>query len=188
MLEEFSHFKGKYLTRSEKIQKKVTDLLLESKLSDSQRESSLIWELRHSAGVCQIGRILAQKRKLDIEIAEIISILHDVYSIVSGSYKMHAQRSSEIANNILKDSKEFKSEEIEIIVEAVAHHSEKDIYSDKPYVELIKDADVFDCSLYQRAYSGYKLYKSKEIFDETVKRVKKVRKELALPVKPILRQ
>lgn len=188
MMGEFSHFKGKSLTRSEKIQKKLHELLLKSNIPDSKRDSSLIWELRHSSGVCQIGRILAQRRKLNVEIAELISILHDIYTILTGSYERHAIRGSELARKILLDSKEFSDKEISIITEAIAHHSEKDIHTKDPYIELIKDADVFDCSLYQKSDSGYRLYKSETMYKETVKRAKKVRKELGLPDLPVLRQ
>ena len=89
MVKDFHHFKGKELSRSEKIQKKVVQLILN--MNDNESESSIIWELKHSAGCCQIGRILALKRGLDIELAEIISILHDIYAIINGKYKDHAK-------------------------------------------------------------------------------------------------
>lgn len=188
MPKDFSHFKGKDLTRSEKIQRKLTEIILQSKVADEDRESSLIWELRHSAGVCQIGRILAQKRELDIEMTEILCILHDIYAIITGKYKDHAMLGAKIARKMLKKSNDFTSSEIELITKAIAQHSDKHIYTTKPYVELIKDADVFDCSLYEKSKTWYKLHKPKEFFEETIKRIKKVRKELGLPKLPILRQ
>lgn len=155
-------------------------MLLESKISDEQRESSIIWELKHSSGCCQIGRVLAQKRNLDIEIAEIVCILHDIYVIVEGKYKEHAKRGAEIARKMLEESGDFTPEEIDLITEAIAHHSEKQIYTDKPYVELVKDADVFECSLYENAQGFYILHKPKDVYEEYVKRIKSVRKELGL--------
>lgn len=188
MIKDFHHFKGTELSRSEKIQRKVVELLLNSKIPDDKRESSIVWELKHSSGCCQIGRILAQKRNLDIEIAEIASILHDIYVIVEGNYEEHAKKGAGVARKVLEESGDFSQEEIEIITEAVAHHSEKQIYTDKPYVELVKDADVFDCSLYKNAKGFYILHKPKDVYEEYVKRIKKVRKELGLKEDNVFRE
>ena len=163
-------------------------MLLESKLPDEKRESSITWELKHSSGCLQIGRILAQKRNLDIEIAELACLLHDVYVIVEGKYEGHGKRGAEIARKMLEESGDFTSEEISIITEAIAHHSEKQIHTNKPYVELVKDADVFDCSLYENAKGGYSLHKSKEIYEEYSNRTKKVRRELGLNEEEVFRE
>ena len=188
MLKDYHHFKGNALTRSEKIQRKVTELILSSKIPDSRRENSRVWELKHHAGTVQIGRILALKRNLDVELAEIICVLHDIYAIVEGKYKNHAKLGAKIARKILIKSQDFKSSEINIICEAIASHSDKDIYTDKPYAELVKDADVFECSLYQGAEGFYRLHKPKSVFNEYVKRIKKVRQELGLPTNNIFRE
>jgi len=180
MIRDFHHFKGEGLSRSEKIQRKVVKALLENKITDEQRESSVVWELKHSAGCCQIGRILAQKRGLDVELAEIACILHDIYVIVEGKYEEHAKRGAEVARKMLEESGDFNSKEIGLIAEAVAHHSEKQVYSNDLYAELVKDADVFDCSLYENAKGFYLLHKPKDIYEEYVKRIKSVRKELGL--------
>lgn len=186
-IKDFHHFKGNGLSRSEKIQRRVSELLLESKISDEKRESSVVWELKHSAGCCQIGRILAQKRNFDVEIAEIVCILHDIYVIIEGKYDDHAKKGAEIAKKILEESGDFSQEEIILISEAVAHHSEKQIYTDKPYVELIKDVDVFDCSLYENAKGFYILHKPEDVYEEYVKRIKNVRKELGLNENEVFR-
>lgn len=188
MVKDFHHFKGNELTRSEKIQRKVVELLLNSKIPNGKRESSIVWELKHSSGCCQIGRILAQRRNLDIELAEIACLLHDIYVISEGKYESHAKRGAEIARKLLEDSKDFTAEEIALIVEAIAHHSEKQIYTDKPYVELVKDADVFDCSLYENSKGFYILHKPKELYEEYVKRIKGVRKELGLKEDDVFRE
>lgn len=180
MVKDFHHFKGNDLSRSEKIQRKVTEIILESNIPDEKRENSKVWELKHTAGCCVIGRILAQKRNLDIEIAEIVCVLHDIYAVIEGKYKDHAKKSAEIAKKILEDSGDFSPEEIELITEAIAHHSEKHIYTDKPFVELAKDVDVFDCSLYENSEAYYILHKPKHVYDQYVKRVKKIREELGL--------
>jgi len=179
-LKDFHHYKGSGLTRSEKVERKVVELLLSSKISDDQRDSSIVWEFKHSSGCCQIARILAQKRDLNIEISEVSAILHDIYVIVEGRYKDHAKLGSHIAKQILEEIGGFSDQEIQTITNAVGHHSEKEIYSDDPYVELIKDVDVFDCSLYKGAEGFYRIHKPEDIFKEYVNRIKAVRKELSL--------
>ncbi len=186
-LKDFHHYKGNEFTPSERVERKVVELLLESNLPDDERESSIVWELKHSSGCCQIGRILAQKRGLDITISEVASLIHDIYVIVEGKYKDHAKLGTPIAKNILEEVGGFSPEDIKTITEAVAHHSEKEIYSDNPYIELVKDVDVFDCSLYKGAEGFYKIHKPEPIFNEYVKRIKNVRREFGLSENDIFR-
>ena len=186
-LKDFHHYKGEELTRSEKVERKVAQLLLTSDLLDSERESSIIWELKHSSGCVQIARILAQKRNINVEISEVAALLHDIYVIVEGRYKDHGKLGAPIAKNILEEIGGFSEEQINTITDAVAQHSEKEIYSDNPYIELVKDVDVFDCSLYKGAEGFYKLHKSEELFNEYVKRIKNVRLELGLTTEGIFR-
>jgi len=188
VLKDFQYFKGNELSRSEKVQRRFLQILLESKLPDDRRESSVIWEIKHSSGCLQIGRIVAQKRNLNIELIEVICILHDIYVAVEGKYEDHANKSAEVAGSILEETKDFNPEEIKLITEAIACHSEKHIYTDKPYVELIKDIDVFDCSLYENAEGFYILHKPRDIYDEYVKRIKKVRKEIGLHEEEVFRK
>ncbi|MBI2334814.1 HD domain-containing protein [Candidatus Daviesbacteria bacterium] len=186
-LQDFHHYKGDDLTPSEKVERKVVELLLHSKLPDVDRESSIAWELKHSSGCCQIARILAQKRNLDADIAAVASVLHDIYVIVEGRYKDHAKLGAPIARKILQDLGGFSEEDINTISQAVAHHSEKEVYSDDPYIELVKDVDVFDCSLYKNAEGFYRIHKPENIFKEYVNRIKKVREELGLKPEEIFR-
>lgn len=181
MYKPHHHYKGENLSRSEKVERKVIELLLTSKLPDSKRESSIAWELKHSSGCLQIARILAEKRNLDIEIAEVAAVLHDIYVIIHGTYIDHAKLGSPIAEKLLKGIGGFSVVEIKKITEAIAHHSEKDIYTDDPYDELVKDADVFDCSLYKGAEGDYRISKPELVFTQYVERIKKIRRELGLP-------
>lgn len=186
-LKDFHHYKGNELSPSEKVERKVVELLLTSQLPDRERESSIVWELKHSSGCCQIARILAQKRNLDIEISEVASLLHDIYVIVEGKYKDHGKLGAPIAKKILDEIGGFSEEQITTITKAIEHHSEKEIYSDNPYIELVKDVDVLDCSLYKGAEGFYKHHKSEEVFNEYVNRIKKVRQELGLKPEEVFR-
>lgn len=186
-LKDFHHYKGDDLTRFEKVERKVMEMISSSEISDGQREDSKNFEFMHAAGCIQIARILAQKRKLDVDIAATAAILHDIYVIVSGKYKNHGLQGAVLAKDILDEIGGFSKKEIQTIINAVAHHSEKEIYSRDPYVELVKDADVFECSLYKNSEGFYRIHKPPHIYKEYVSRIKKVRKELGLPAKNVFR-
>lgn len=186
-LKTFHHFKGNNLSPSEKVQGKVIQLLLKSKVPDSKRDSSIVFELKHSSGVIEVARILAQKRKLDVTLAEVIAALHDIEVIIHGGYTDHAIKGGVIAKKILNNISGFSTDEINLICNAISHHSEKAVYSDDPYVELIKDADVFSCSYFENSEEAYRTGKSPEVFQHTVFRIQKVRAELGLPEEPVFR-
>lgn len=183
----YHHFKGIHLSPTEKVEKKVVELLLHSSVPDEKRDSSIVFELKHSSECVQVARILAQKRGLNIALAEAAAALHDIYVIVMGLYSNHATLGAPMAEKILKDTGGFTQSEIQTISNAVCHHSEKEIYTDKPYIELIKDADVFDCSFYKNSEAEYRSIKTPEVFVHYEKRVKNVRRELGLPEKPVFR-
>ncbi|HBQ50968.1 hypothetical protein A3B42_00555 [Candidatus Daviesbacteria bacterium RIFCSPLOWO2_01_FULL_38_10] len=187
-LKDFHHYKGDELTPFEKVERKVMEMVASSKIADSQREDSIIFELMHAAGCMQIGRLLAQKRNLNIDIASVACMLHDIFVIVSGTYQNHGPAGAPIARKIFEEIGSFSENEIETITQAVAHHSEKEIYSDNPYIELVKDVDVFDCSLYKNSEGFYRIHKSAEIVKEYENRIRKVRLELNLSPEPVFRK
>lgn len=176
----YHHFKSENLSRSEFVQREVVEIILNSNLTDEERESSKIWELKHSSGCVQVGRILAERRGLNKELAELICILHDIYVIVTGKYSDHAHLGAPIAEKILKETNKFTSKEIKIITEAVFHHSDKHIYSENPYVELAKDADTLDCFLYDNVEDYYIYNKPPQVAKEYFKRIIKLRKDLGM--------
>lgn len=186
-LKDFHHYKGNKLSAAEKVERKVLELILTSKVADKDREDSIIFEMMHASGCMQIARILAQKRNLDIETCEVAAILHDIYVIINGTYKNHGPEGAPIARQILEEIGGFSEEQINTITQAVVHHSEKEIYSDNPYIELVKDVDVFDCSLYKNAEGFYRLHKPSKIFEQYVNRMKKVREELGLNPEEVFR-
>jgi HD superfamily phosphodiesterase len=184
---DFHHYKGEDMTPPEKVERVFAQMLLDSNISDQDRESSVIFELKHSSGCCQIARILAQKRGLDMEIAETAALLHDIYVAVTGSYADHARKGAPLAEKLLHQVGGFSEEKIAAIVRSVKHHSEKEIHSTDPYIEIVKDVDVFDCSLYRGAENYYRLHKSPEIVEAYIARIKDVRRELGLPEEAVFR-
>jgi len=89
----FHHFIGRGLNRSEKVEAWIVNALRDSKVSNDNRESSVEWEFKHSSGVIQLARILAQKRGINEELAVIAAALHDVHVILNGNYNKHAEKS-----------------------------------------------------------------------------------------------
>lgn len=170
----YHHFTGSGMSRSEKIERLIVDRILNS-IPDEQREESKAWQLKHISSCIQITRILAAKRGLDRELATVIAALHDLAAVDAGTYSEHAHKSAELAKELLDD---FTEDEQKIILDAISNHSDKQIYSDNPYTELIKDADTFDCCLYDDTV--YEAEKPPEIAKEYMKRYKKVRDELGL--------
>lgn len=177
----YSHFKGDNVTRAERIERQVIDVILKSELPDEERAWSKAFELKHSSSVSKIGRILAQKRGLDEEIASIACVLHDIFVFQTGRCDNHGPEGALIADKMLRDACQFSDEEIAEITQAIKHHSEKDVYSEDPYVELVKDADVFDCSLFEGVHDAYVYEKSHEKCRSYFQRIHAVRKELGLP-------
>lgn len=177
----YHYFVHDGMTRSDEIQSWVINELLNSKLPQEKRESSVHWELKHSSSVIQFARLLAQKRNVNEELAEIAAGLHDVQVIVNGTYQDHAKLGAQIAKDLLENSGQFSSDEIKQIEEAIAEHSNKHVYSNNSLVELIKDADTLDCFFYgDKVYD----YKKEEQLVHYYKRIVLIRKELCLPEKP----
>lgn len=97
--------------------------------------------LEHLFSVATMAKYLAILNHLDIELAAIIGILHDLATYKLNSSFDHANRSSIIANDLLKQDNLFTESEIKIIVTAIKNHSNKERVDDK-YSELIKNADI----------------------------------------------
>lgn len=101
-------------------------------------------EMIHSYGVAYFCASAAYSKKLDVEIAFIIGLLHDIGRIIVDDYtKGHGLSGSIIAERFLIDSGLFDIEEIEIICSSISKHSKKNkIHND--YDEILKDADLIE--------------------------------------------
>ena len=177
----YHHLKGKNVTRAELIEREMIRIILKSKMPDAERSWSKTFELKHTSAVTQIGRILAQKRGLDSTLAAIMCAMHDIYVFTTGRAAEHAHKGAPIAVALLKKTKRFTPKEIKLIASAIYNHTDKHIVSKNPYVELVKDADVLDCGLYDGVHDAYVYEKSPANCRAYFKRIKKVRKELGLP-------
>jgi hypothetical protein len=186
-LRQYHHFKKDLLPAADrvaKVERYVADLLLKSKLPDSKRESSVCWELKHQASTLQFAKVLALKRGLPPDICAVGLALHDVSSIINGTYKNHAHQSAVIAMQFLSKLDIFSSQELDEIRRIIYNHSDKHVWTDDPFQEIGKDVDVLDCFLYEGAFDFYLGNKPLPIFIGYLKRAQKVWKELDLPPDP----
>lgn len=103
----------------------------------------------HSYGVSQCAIYLATVRKLDIELAGIAGMLHDIAIYAENCpHKVHAQRSAVLAKSILESTNLFKEDEIIAVTSAIAIHSNKLSRTDSRFAEMLKDSDVLQHYLY----------------------------------------
>ena len=180
----YHHFKKELILdddRVSKCERLVVDLLFESSLKDAERESSICWELKHQASVRQFASMLALKRKLNVDICVVGAVFHDIYSLVSGKYACHAQKSAEMTEIFIKEIGGFSVDELNKIYQMIHNHSDKHIFTDNPYIEIGKDIDVIDCFLYEGAFDFYILNKSLSVLKGYVERAKMLWKEIGLP-------
>lgn len=95
----------------------------------------------HSLHVSILCQKLALEKNLNMELAGIIGLFHDLSQYVYHTSFQHASRSSQLTKTILEKTKTFTTEEMDCITKAIENHSYKDQIDD-PYSELIKDADL----------------------------------------------
>lgn len=101
----------------------------------------------HLYGVSQACAFLAMKRKQNVELATIAGLLHDIYTYKNQDMTDHAHKGAELVKEILSSLNVFSNEEINMISQAIYHHSDKaDV--DSSFDEVLKDADVLQHCLY----------------------------------------
>ena len=167
----FHYYKGEHLTRDKKVLKKVLEKLRTLNWNDEDIDVSKDWVIIHLCTASQTARLLALKRGLDVELAAATGALHDIGLLVNkGMEKSHAPNGYELAKEILHEAGEFSEDEIELVATAASKHSEKDKQGSW-LEELMKDVDVFDCTLHGSDFSP---------FEHHFKRVKKVEEELGI--------
>ncbi|WP_407308611.1 HD domain-containing protein [Desulfosporosinus sp. SB140] len=124
----------------------VYEILDKIELQTMERDYPIIWEKVHATSCAQIGRMLAQKRQVDVEQAALACALHDSGRWVTGRQENHAPKGEELTRRFL-EKQSFPRDIQELIVKAVIHHSKKEEIG-TPLEELVKDADILDCYWY----------------------------------------
>lgn len=114
-----------------------------NELFNSMEDKSVsIAGYHHSYSVSSIAGMLAKKRGLDVEIAQLCGLLHDIAYYKTGEREEHAALGSVLAKDVLSRMMLTDDEENKIICNAIFNHSDK--YSIQgEYDELLKDSDAF---------------------------------------------
>lgn len=107
----------------------------------------------HTYGVSHCCALLAMKRGLNLELATVIGLLHDVYSYKTGVTAWHSQNGAEMVRVAFKHSLVdlFTDEEQTIIKSAIYHHTNKDMVHDA-YDEMLKDSDILQRLSFDTTY------------------------------------
>lgn len=125
---------------------RILTLLDNLEQQGSERDYPIGWEKVHATSCAQIGRMLADKRGVEVEQAALACALHDIGRWFTGHQQGHAPKGEEPVRQFLAD-KTMTIEEKEQIVQAVINHSKKDEIG-SPLEEIVKDADILDCYWY----------------------------------------
>jgi len=103
----------------------------------------------HLSGASLSCAMIASKRNLDIELATIAGLFHDIYEYVFYDRLKplehrpdHGIRNSDFAREILIQLDITTQSEINIICNAIKNHGYKDMVH-TPFDEAVKDGDVF---------------------------------------------
>jgi len=121
------------------------------KLIFEKQPRNIRYFISHLYGVQRFCTLLAMKRGLDPEIAATCGMLHDIYQVTAGTTENHAVKGAEVAEKILKATKQYSAEEINVITTAISRHSKKKKIHE-PYDEVLKDGDVMDHCFYNPVF------------------------------------
>ena len=110
-------------------------------------DKDIAWEKVHMASCGRIGYLLGQKRGVDPQLAAIACSVHDYGRVISGLQQGHAEAGYLPVKEFLEKTGMFTSGQIEDIALSVKNHSRKG-ETGSPLEEIVKDADLLDCSMY----------------------------------------
>jgi 8-oxo-dGTP pyrophosphatase MutT (NUDIX family) len=121
-------------------------------LSDEGRDFPIRWNIMHMYSSSQLAKLLALSRGLNPELAGIAAALHDIGVVATKRHEGHAQVAEKYVDDFIEvyNAKAgikltpITRGERDQIVKAVAQHSQKEINSGDPFVELLKDVDSID--------------------------------------------
>ena len=108
------------MNRIQRVRSLVDDILLRIE-DDEERRCAYV----HLYGVSMACSLLAQKRKLNVELAVIAGMLHDIYSYSHMDSEDHAHKGAEMVLGILNSMDIFTEKEKNLICSAIWNHSDK---------------------------------------------------------------
>lgn len=130
------------MNRIDKVQAYVDGALRDMADVDWRR-----WGYTHLFGVAQGCSMIAMKRGVNVELATVAGLLHDIATYTTMDGTRHAHRGAVMAREILGEMAMFSPEEVDMVCSAIHNHSDKsNVHA--PMDEVLKDADVLQHALY----------------------------------------
>ena len=123
--------------------RRVVDEILRLQPDEVQSRCGFV----HLYGVSTACVILACKRGLDPQLCAVAGMLHDISAYKTEPTPDHALLGAQEAERIPSDLGTFTREQIDLVCDAIACHSDKD-RKHSEMAELLKDADVLQHYLY----------------------------------------
>lgn len=150
----YSFFRGETMRLDVRRLKRLQVMMFEKMryLEDSDRDLPMKWSIMHMYTSTQLAVISALRAGLDYELMGLITSLHDIGAVMTKKHAGHAESAEPFILEIVSEYNSKFGEklgiitesELEIILEAVKEHSNKDVVSTNPYVEMLKDIDSLD--------------------------------------------
>jgi uncharacterized protein len=143
-------------------------------LTDEGRDFPIRWNIMHMYSSSQLAKLLAVRRGIEPELAGIAAALHDMGVVITKKHEGHAEAAEKYVNEFI-GKYNFESriklppvtkEEMEKVVKAIVKHSEKEVNSNDPFVELLKDVDSLDGYLHGVKLEGPRLERCKRVIEE----------------------
>lgn len=153
----------------------LTTLLSDMKdRTDEGKDFSVHWNIMHMYSSSQLAKLLAMHRGIEAELAGIAAALHDIGIVMTKKLEGHAEAAERYVYDFLKKYNlkwgrkplQVTEEEMEKIVKAIVQHSEKEVSTSDPFVELLKDVDSLDGYLHGVTPEGGRLDRCKRVIEE----------------------
>lgn len=141
--------KKQRIDRLPRVIRAVELLITEQEMVKISRDKDLDYDFDHMKDAVKYGKLLADKRKIDPDIACIACAMQNVGRIKSGKSEAHALSGYPMVKQMLAGMRCFEPSEMEQIATAVQRHSDKEQVH-TPLDELVKDVDI-----YVRYVDGY---------------------------------
>jgi uncharacterized protein len=129
---------------------------IETLSKEGNRETPIVWSTAHMYTTTQLAKIVAIQRSLNPELAGLVCAFHDVHTLHTGKYQDHGLKALGYIQEIVREYNDKWSDqlgdiseaEVEIIYQAIRGHSDKNVVTELPYEELLKDVDSLDAFLH----------------------------------------
>lgn len=128
-------------------------------LKESKDKNEIMYGTLRLNGTSLFAKLLAQIRKLDVELCAIAAMLYE-YGIYKIKKEVNTRVCAAEAERLMRVQGCFTKEEIELVSKMILncrnYHEQGDAYED-----LLKDADILFRYLYIGSMEGVELYKSR---------------------------